>query len=38
MARMLVHTRRSVVRDLFPLQLNILPNVYSARRFVIVSK
>jgi hypothetical protein len=36
-AHILVHTRRSVVRDPFLIQ-SPLPNVYFARRFVIVSK
>jgi hypothetical protein len=36
-AHIVVHTRRSVVSDSFPVQ-SSLPNVYFARRFVIVSK
>lgn len=36
-AHILVHTCRSVVRCPFPVQ-SPLPNVYFARRFVIVSK
>jgi hypothetical protein len=36
-AYILVHTRRGMVRYPFPIQ-SSLPNVYIARRFVIVSK